>query len=219
MLWDNIMKKPLVGAMLLLSSICQAGNVEVWVFDNNNKPVVNVAVHLNNQNIVSLPVVQDMPIMDQIKKQFSPHILVVQKNTQIRFPNSDLIKHHVYSFSPAKVFQLKLYKGLNADPLLFSKTGVVELGCNVHDSMLGYIYVVDTPYFGKTDANGRFSIEVPDADYQVRLWHPQIQDGMDSLLKTLAVNGRSNISFTLQQTLLPSSVLYEQDTEEFGDYE
>jgi len=157
--------------------------------------------------------------MDQINQQFSPHILVVQKSTQVRFPNSDSIKHHVYSFSPAKVFQLQLYKGLNADPLLFSKTGIVELGCNVHDSMLGYIYVVDTPYFGKTDASGSFSIEVPDAEYQVQLWHPQIQDEMDSLLKTLAVKGSSNVSFTLKQALLPSNAEYDQDSEEFSDYE
>jgi plastocyanin len=213
------MYKTLVGVMLLLNSICHAGNVEVRVLDKNNKPIANVAVHLNNQSLVSQLRFQDMAIMDQINQQFSPHILVVQKSTQVRFPNSDSIKHHVYSFSPAKVFQLQLYKGLNADPLLFSKTGIVELGCNVHDSMLGYIYVVDTPYFGKTDASGSFSIEVPDADYQVQLWHPQIQDEMDSLLKTLAVKGTSNVSFTLKPALLPSNTEYDQNSEEFSDYE
>jgi hypothetical protein len=94
----------------------------------------------------------------------------------VDFPNSDSIKHHVYSFSKAKTFELQLYKELNAEPLLFSTQGSVELGCNIHDWMLGYIFVVDTPYVGKTDMQGNLTLELPDGEYQLDVWHPRIQE-------------------------------------------
>ncbi len=77
----------------------------------------------------------------------------------VQFPNKDNIRHHVYSFSAARKFELPLYSGTPAQPVLFDKVGVVKLGCNIHDWMIGYIYVTETPYFGKSNAEGRVDMD------------------------------------------------------------
>ena len=117
---------------------------------------------------------QPEAIMDQRDRQFAPHVLAVRKNTRVRFPNSDDIRHHVYSFSPAKTFELRLYHGMAADPVVFDKPGRVVLGCNIHDAMLGYIYVLDTPWFGVTGSDGRVKVrDIPAGDYRLEVQHPR----------------------------------------------
>lgn len=205
--------------LLLYTAPSLAAEVQVKLTDNNAKPLANVVIQLIPDLRIASSPAMDEAIMDQVNKQFLPRILVVQKNTQVRFPNSDSIKHHVYSFSPAQVFELQLYKGLNADPLLFSKTGVVELGCNVHDWMLGYIYVVDTPYFGKTDGKGMLNLTVPDGTYNLVLWNPRIQDSPDSLSSPVAIDGDRSIERQIKQALLPNTMAVEADNDEFADYD
>ena len=110
--------------------------------------------------------------MDQVDKQFKPRVLPVQTGTSVDFPNSDKILHHVYSFSAAKTFELPLYKDKPAAPVLFDEPGVVTLGCNVHDWMIGYVVVVDTPWFAKTGKDGKISIkDAPPGDYKAYIWH------------------------------------------------
>lgn len=97
---------------------------------------------------------------------------VIQAGSSIIFPNKDSVRHHVYSFSPAKTFELKLYSGVPSTPVVFDKAGTVVLGCNIHDQMLAFVYVVDTPYFAKTDASGKVKIgDVPNGDYLLKVWH------------------------------------------------
>ena len=115
--------------------------------------------------------------MDQRNQQFAPHVLAVHTGTAIKFPNSDNIRHQVYSFSPAKRFELRLYEGTPSDPITFDKPGVVVLGCNIHDWMLGYVYVTDDPRFAVSDAQGKLKLDdLPPGDYQLTLWHPQLAD-------------------------------------------
>ena len=111
-------------------------------------------------------------VVDQIHKQFVPQVSVIRTGTAVHFPNSDRIRHQVYSFSPAQVFNLKLYAGTAAPPVVFGRPGLVVLGCNIHDSMVGFVAVVDTPYFGRTDAAGQLHLEAPPGHYRLRLWHP-----------------------------------------------
>ncbi len=111
----------------------------------------------------------------QIDRQFVPRVTAVQTGTAIQFPNRDEIRHHVYSFSPPKPFELKLYAGTPASPVVFDKPGEVVLGCNIHDHMIAYVMVVDTPWFAKTGADGKARIEgLPAGDYDVKLWHPAL---------------------------------------------
>ncbi|MDU0355828.1 methylamine utilization protein [Paraglaciecola aquimarina] len=185
----------------------------------NGASVSNVVVYLQPSVKQQSTPPSDVAIMDQIDTQFSPHILAIQKNALVKFPNSDSIKHHVYSFSAAKTFELQLYKDLQADPLLFSKEGVVELGCNVHDWMLGYIFIVDSPYFAKSDKNGNVRIDVPLGDYTLKVWSPLIQDDLDTLSTQLKVSDNTKMQkITLKKALLPNLIEYES-SDEFQDYD
>src|SRR5262245_16552765 len=111
-------------------------------------------------------------IMDQIDKQFVPHILPIAVGTAVRFPNHDQIHHHVYSFSRVKSFDLPLSKGEEAEPVLFDAPGVVKVGCNIHDWMMGVILVVPTPSFATTDDGGAFTLrDVPTGEVTIGAWH------------------------------------------------
>ena len=110
--------------------------------------------------------------VEQVNKTFVPLVTVVQAGAAVSFPNRDDTRHHVYSFSPAKVFETKLYAGTPSAPVVFDKPGEVVLGCNIHDNMIAYVYVVDTPWFGKATADGHVRLEgLPAGDYELRAWH------------------------------------------------
>ncbi len=108
----------------------------------------------------------------QRDRRFIPNVLVVQTGTAVSFPNQDSVRHHVYSFSPAKRFDIKLYAGTPAEPIVFDKPGVAPLGCNIHDRMSAFVVVVDTPVFGKTDEQGLLTLDLPPGEHLLRLWHP-----------------------------------------------
>ena len=124
--------------------------------------------------------------MDQQKGQFMPHMLVVQSGTAVDFPNSDNVSHHVYSFSKTKTFELPLYKGDVYPPQVFDQPGIVVLGCNIHDGMLGYIVVVDTPHFALTNEQGVALIDdVPNGEYVLQSWTPRVLVALvDGLLRS-----------------------------------
>jgi plastocyanin len=103
-----------------------------------------------------------------------PAINVVRTGTAVSFPNSDHIRHQVYSFSAAKTFSLKLYAGSPKTEVVFDKPGLVVLGCNIHDSMAAFLAVVDSPYFAKVPASGALEFALPPGRYRLRLWHPAL---------------------------------------------
>lgn len=109
--------------------------------------------------------------MAQRDRQFAPQVLVIQTGTSVNFPNFDTVRHHVYSFSPIKVFETKLYSGTPSEPTIFDKPGIAALGCNIHDRMSAHIVVVDTALFAKTDASGmaRFA-DLPAGEHQLKAW-------------------------------------------------
>jgi plastocyanin len=122
-------------------------------------------------------------------RQFVPSVLVVPTGTAVMFPNRDKVRHHVYSFSPAKKFELKLYAGTPSNPVLFDQQGVVTLGCNIHDRMVGWVIVVDTPYFGRSaSGTGKLQIDnVPPGRYTLRTWHSRLPVGAAALEQALVV--------------------------------
>lgn len=112
-------------------------------------------------------------VMDQLDRQFAPHVLVVPVGSPVSFPNTDSVSHQVYSFSAAKRFQLPLYHGKPYPPVLFDRAGVVTLGCNIHDQMRAYVYVVEAQYLGRANHEGRWSAaDVEPGDYTLTIWHP-----------------------------------------------
>lgn len=140
-------------------------------------------------------------VMDQKNLAFLPRVLVVGAGTSVEFPNNDSVSHQVYSFSEAKRFQLPLYKGEIHPPIAFDRPGLVVLGCNVHDAMVGYIYVTDAPYFGTTAAGGNLQLKgLPAGDYRVTIWSPFIADTTASLTRTVHVDNNESAPMRMQLT-------------------
>jgi plastocyanin len=162
-------------AMLAWASPTAAAGLRVTVIDERGEPLEHVAVYATARSPIpprSAP--PPMAVMDQHDNRFAPHVLIVQTGTEVLFPNNDVVSHHVYSFSEAKSFELGLYKGTAYPPVRFDHPGPVVLGCNIHDGMLGYIYVVDTPFFALTDAQGVATLlSLPSGDYAVEAWTPR----------------------------------------------
>lgn len=122
------------------------------------------------------PVSQPVKVtLDQRDKIFVPEVTVIQTGTDISFPNSDSVSHHVYSFAQPNAFELPLYKGDARPVIRFDHAGVVTLGCNIHDLMIGYVIVVDTPHFAIADAGGNVSFaDVAPGSYQVQVWSDRL---------------------------------------------
>lgn len=126
--------------------------------------------------------------MAQQGKAFLPDVLVVTRGTAVHFPNRDTVRHHVYSFSSTKKFELKLYIGTPANPVVFDQPGVAVLGCNIHDQMVGWVMVLDTPYFAQTPAAGRVVLPgVPPGNHTLRVWHPRLPVGAPAQAQPLLV--------------------------------
>lgn len=148
--------------------------IEVRVLDSNGKPVPEVVVTVSDQRRTATNETRSATmIMDQVSMRFVPELLVVPVGANVAFPNSDTVSHQVYSFSPAKSFQLSLYKGNANPPVTFDKPGLVVLGCNIHDEMVAHIFVTAAPLYGKTDPRGRIAWnDVNAGEATIGIWSP-----------------------------------------------
>ncbi|HWJ94592.1 MAG TPA: methylamine utilization protein [Telluria sp.] len=163
-------------AALFLATACaglaHAGAFDALVLSPAGRPVADAAVVLEPLAPVQAKG-NPKATIEQRGKEFLPYVTVVQAGTAIDFPNNDTIRHHVYSFSPPKRFEIKLYAGKPGQPVTFDKPGEVVIGCNIHDWMEAYVLVVDSPYFAKTGGDGKAVIaNVPPGRYRLRLWRP-----------------------------------------------
>lgn len=163
------------GLLLCLSPAASAVPLEVEVV-GDEAPLEGAWVLISPVGGQNVPEIAGMvrtgeAVIDQVDREFVPAISVVRPGTAIRFPNHDDVLHHVYSFSPAKTFELPLYKGVDTDPVIFDQAGVVTLGCNIHDWMLAWVLVTDAPVVLRTPEGGRIRTELPPGPYEVRVWH------------------------------------------------
>ena len=165
---------------LLLSSTClyasaEAASLNLQIIDAAGWPSSEAVAFLEPASGQTLPKHQHSAQIEQRGRRFAPLVTVVQTGTAISFPNRDSVRHQVYSFSAPKIFELKLYSGAGGDPIIFDKPGTVIIGCNIHDQMAAFIQVVDTPYFAKSDASGKLSIDnILPGKYQLKIWHSSI---------------------------------------------
>lgn len=172
---------------ILLAVQVHAQELTVKLTDQDGSPIADAIVKINSvsteDNKPELPIA----IMDQINKQFSPYVLLARKGQSVSFPNSDEIRHHVYSFSKAKPFEIKLYKNNPTEPIKFNDAGIVELGCNIHDKMVGYIYIADSGIYTKTDNKGFATATLDEQNISfVHVWHPRLSTNrMEHLKVTL----------------------------------
>ena len=142
-------------------------------------------------------------VMDQVDRSFAPDLLVIPVGSTVTFPNSDSVSHQIYSFSPAKRFQLPLYRGKPYPPVHFDEPGVVTLGCNIHDEMLAYLLVTDAAWYGRTNEHGSWSAELPRGRYRVELWHPRLRDSDADLRRELTVAEADRAELTLRLSRPP----------------
>ena len=140
--------------------------------------------------------------MDQIDRAFAPDLLVIPVGSTVAFPNSDSVSHQIYSFSPAKRFQLPLYRGKPYPPVVFDQPGLVTLGCNIHDEMLAYVVVTDAPLYGPTNKKGSWSAEAPGGAYRISIWHPRIRDEAKYLEGGVMVSDADGGTLTFHLTKL-----------------
>jgi plastocyanin len=185
--------------LFFISSICaNAETLSVSVISKKGKPV-------NDAVVVAVPVSGNIAeaaksptaVIDQVDKEYKRHVTPVMVGTAVTFPNHDEIRHHVYSFSPTKKFEIPLYTGTPRDPIVFDKAGSVSLGCNIHDWMSAYVYIVDSPYFATTGEDGKATINLPGGDYNVTVWHPRLRGSAKSTEQKISTGGSENL-FTIK---------------------
>ena len=177
-----------------------AGTASIQVQDERGKPLPDAVVFLESREakLLSRPI-QGAEIA-QINRQFVPADLVVPTGTAVTFPNRDTVRHHVYSFSNTKKFELKLFAGTPANPVVFDRPGIAVLGCNIHDNMAAWVVVVDTPFYARSDALGFASlVDVPAGNYRLRVWHSHLAVGTpatEQALTVLAANTSVSVRLT-----------------------
>jgi plastocyanin len=200
---DLRMRIPVAFALIALTAHAALGQNQIaaTVVDAKGNPVSDaVVVAVPADGAMRLPTRRDA-VIDQVDKEFTPKVNAILVGTPVVFPNHDNVRHQVYSFSPAKRFELPLYAGVPAQPVVFDAPGIVVLGCNIHDWMVGYIYVSESPYFAKTGADGKAVIaELPARSYLVRVWHPQLEGGEAATRQRvdLTTQRRADVEWTLK---------------------
>ncbi|WP_434939120.1 hypothetical protein ACRWQN_17360 [Shewanella sp. HL-SH8] len=173
----NVVKHVLLSSTLAGLFTVSVFAQEINVLDQNGKGLENMVVYLLPKHSVSAEGVDNNKKAEvhQVDKQFSPYITVVQKGKDVVFVNEDDITHHIYSALGPKRFSFKLRTEQQQQIINFEQTGHVSMGCNVHDWMSGHLLVVDTPFYGITDKQGRVNFDhIADDEYQVVVWHPQL---------------------------------------------
>lgn len=161
---------------LMFSAQVHSTSVTIDILDSQTRPIGDAVVELKSTQespeVLEALATQHYEIQQQ-NRTFNPFVLAIPQGAKVDFPNLDKTRHHVYSFSETKPFELKLYVGKAEAPVLFDKPGLVAIGCNIHDYMQAFIYVAKGPYVGVTDDSGHLVLnDIPKGNYQVKLWHP-----------------------------------------------
>ena len=203
----NLSCRAVACAILLIAGSvhAQVGSFTATVRTPAGQPVVDaVVVAVPNDAAALSGAKPRAEQLDQIDKEFVPKVKPVFVGSTVAFPNKDNVRHHVYSFSPAKRFELPLYAGVPTQPVLFDKSGVVVLGCNIHDWMIGYIYVSESPWFAKTGPDGKAVIaDLPPHGYTVRIWHAQQEGPEDDTRRSFDVAPGQHVEGTWSVGLKP----------------
>lgn len=191
-----------------------SADIKVRVLDTEGKPVSNAVISIPQitQYATSTPLLDASKMapamMDQVDKQFLPHVLIVEKGQFVVFPNSDQVRHHVYSFSKPNDFEIRLYSGNQAEPVAFANAGVAVLGCNIHDQMVGYLYIKDGEVAEITDQEGvvKFendSVMSSQEDLVVTIWHSRLSNNKIERLAKQLKNKDENGVWQVSVELMP----------------
>lgn len=179
---------------LLLQADAAAADLTVRVVTPAGQPVADAVISIESPAALAAPRVPQA-VVDQKGKEFVPLVSAVQVGAAVDFPNSDNIRHQVYSFSPAKTFNIKLYANRPAAPIVFDRPGTVILGCNIHDQMVAWVRVVPTPWFAVTGADGTVTIAgVAPGRHALHVWHPSLAEEPEAVAVTLQDTAPAKVS-------------------------
>ena len=186
-------------AGLALTAPVAAATVSVRVVDAGGRPVRDAVVTLYPSTGARPPRAGGHFVVSQQNLQFHPFLTIIPVGADVSFPNFDNTKHHVYSFSPAKRFELKLFAKDQSRTVHFDKPGVVALGCNIHDQMSAFIVVTDSAWTARTNAQGMVAFnDAPNASARVTVWHPYLR-APGGLVQQMVVPGqRASFSVRLR---------------------
>ncbi len=190
--------------LALAAGTATAASVEVRVAGPGGKPLDGAVVFLEPRDAKAAAAPAQNVEIAQIERRFVPEVSVLPVGTAVAFPNRDSVRHHVYSFSPAKKFEIKLYVGTPASPVVFDQPGIAVLGCNIHDTMAAWVVVVDTPWYGRTSLDGRLTLPaVPAGRYRLRAWHAALPVGATPIEQELRVDAAPVVALVTLAGVLP----------------
>ena len=188
----------LASMLALAAPSARPASLDARVKDAAGKPLADAVVYAIAGSTHEGRAARPAVAIEQFDREFVPYVTAVQVGTTVTFPNRDPILHHVYSFSPAKPFEIKLYTGKSPMEVVFDKPGVVTLGCNIHDWMIGYVLVVPTAHFARTDAQGVAKLrDMPAGAYDVHAWHPQQRAALPPQRLTLDAPSAPSVEFSI----------------------
>ena len=192
-----------VVTLATLAGPAAAAVLTLQVADSAGKPLADAVALLEpTSGHVAVKPLADTEV-SQAKRQFAPRVTLITVGTKVSFPNFDTVRHHVYSFSTPKTFELKLYAGVPAQPIVFDKPGVAVLGCNIHDRMAAWIVIADTPWNGRSGDDGAIRIDgVPAGKYQLRVWHAGLPAGSEPAAVPVTL-GAADIAQRVQLAVAP----------------
>lgn len=193
--WIAVHKRAAIAFLAIVLVPLKLAAFELNVVDQHGNPVKDAFIAIPQGEILEPGA--EHQIMDQVDRQFVPHVLAISKGQSVIFPNSDNIRHHVYSFSEPKKFEIELYEGVPKQPILFDKPGLVALGCNIHDSMLGYILVSPWPEYVLTNETG--VVTLSKSVDEVAVWHPWLK-GQKAPVLTKVEKGEKDAQISLNLT-------------------
>ncbi|MBK1872480.1 methylamine utilization protein [Marinobacter sp. 1-3A] len=187
----------LAGCLLFTPALAEELTVRIQITDGTG-PVTGALVFTQDSSRAA-PIQTEVVQKDRM---FHPHVLIIPTGSKVDFPNRDNTQHHVYSFSPAKPFNLELYAGKPEAPVVFDQPGIVELGCNIHDHMQAFIVVADTRAIGQTNEQGEVSLlldfgsaPAPGA-LDLNIWHPRLPDNTRPVIREIDVTSLAGVSAT-----------------------
>ncbi len=212
----------IIGVSIFVTALSANANnsLKINIVDVNQKPLENMVVYveavdhkITKKNSSTLEVGQKY-------KSFTPYISVMQLGSDVRFNNKDNITHHIYSPVGDNKFSVKIRSGEQVMKTDFNTVGEVSMGCNIHDWMSGYLLIVDTPLFTKSDKNGDSEIIIDKpGQYKVIVWHPQMDEPNNRIAKTITVNSTMEVSMQLSKPMFDIPTQQNEDDFDFlSDY-
>ena len=201
---------PLLLALTAAASPALAADLIVTIRTADGQPVKDAVATLHYpggaENTVGAKLAGPY-VVSQHGISFDPFVVVVPVGADVTFPNKDTVRHHVYSFSPAKRFELKLYGREDARAVKFEKVGVVALGCNIHDKMLGFVDVVDTPFVAKTDDKGEAILsDLPAGAGTLVLWQPYLKSPRNEQTHGVVIDNNTHQSYVVDLRAPPATM-------------